>query len=345
MTVHFFLVFSFVQAPDISLDRFYELYQKAHSRCMKRYNNLRIVERKTWTNDSTRVIQDGSLCGDYANGFTNYTDATGKRTVTQTCLTRDLLFIVRKNQKSGEWALTKYDLLNTGKSAEINKANYARERLMSTGALPDAFLLPFSYNGRSPWINLLERICKSDKKIALEKIEAIGSSSGTGYRVTYSFRDETNRTVETSFLEFAPNLLWMVTKGGSWISGFTAGQEWTIEYGDKLDGVPILKKCVFYQVTKDASGKTIPDPSAKPIIIEVTSFEPYDSVDEKDYDPKTYGVELPEYWDPDRAAEIPLALWIGLGGMVVFILGVLLIHLSRRRGKKIVPGSSTPQEV
>jgi hypothetical protein len=128
------------------------------------------------------------------------------------------------------------------------------------------------------------------------------------------------------FFDVAPHLSWLIVKGRIGV------QEWDVEYGDRIDEIPIVRRILYRYYETDEKTKT---EKAIPVIdITIQKAEKYLTVNPNEYEPAFYGLEaIPT--DVDQPTGVPAALYVALFGMICFIVGILLLHrASRRRAKE-----------
>lgn len=108
-----------------------------------------------------------------------------------------------------------------------------------------------------------------------------------------------------------------------------------MEYGNKIDNIPILKKTTHFMPMTNEDTKQI---SMKPsYVIEVDHAELYVNVDPKEFDITSHGIAKPPR--PLRPGELPLAVWIGIAVLFVFITTIQIIQYMKKKSKQSPPGT------
>lgn len=330
-----FLVLAVQSTQVVPLEAFAETYKAAMMQAARRYARLRIVETRDITDpNSPKKVwkKDGLICGDYEKADSEESNSSYRH---RTLVGKGQKLAMRQNRKTGDWILLDYQAQLPEAPTEDRESSPTIKAKLA-GQLPEAFILPFSDDGgRGRFVDVLDKLLKHDPAIALDKVELIQADQKQVYRLSYHYIGEIGKPVAYCSLDFSPTLNMMVTRGWDWRVGAAMGTEWQIEYGDSIDGVPIMRKRTSYLVKREkASDPGIIQHDRQPVIVEVIRAEPCDSVNEAEFEPGYYNITLPVYFDPNHPPALPLAFYVAVGGMLCFIVGILILHNARRRAAR-----------
>lgn len=237
-------------------------------------------------------------------------------------------FYVHK-QDNKNWALNGFNRFDNAPHAYVaTKANIIK-------SLPKAFSLPFSIPLGSLTVtdilegNTLFTGVGSGGKTVVDKIVAVQIDGLPSYRIDFScIRQSDSKTYFSGYIVITPGYSWMITRGRL----HEASEEWSISYGNSVNGIHAPKMIVINK-TDRTTGQKIKD-SAK--IIEVNEAKIYNVVNEAEYSLDYYGLSEPAgdlLSDPSKEIELPIGIFIGIGGVLCFIIGILLIARTARRGR------------
>lgn len=320
-TISFLLMFMQDSVELVDLATFKKQYQAAILATQTVYDHLFISESRNYlAGEKIQYDITGGVCGDFIKrSFDATRDIVNRHD--QEFLSRENRFTFIRKKESNQYVLQYYLYFNNDNEFQAAKAEMK-------GRLPDSFKLPF----KNPMLGMkvLEMLDGKlplhtsvyGKNYSVDRIEKHGKSDHTDfYRIHCTVDNSPDRR---HFVDIDPNLAWSVTLVKA------QSEEYRLEYGDRIDNVPILRKATFARLMKDEETNQV---SIEPhYIIQVNKAEPYLQVDPKEYEIASYGIPKPPR--PPVEGEVPQILWIGLAGIVTFMLGVLIIHYVKRKNRK-----------
>lgn len=313
-----FLLYAIPQhEKDIDLAKLKEKYGTAYTRSNKLYEKLFITQTVDYVlnRDGAKRVFAGGVCGDHVKLMV---ETKGSATKEYRLLSKQSYLEVHLNQESGSWLLKKH--IRFEKAAMHETATYETMRAQLTAGLPTASKFPFKtaiysisvqdiFNGEG------RPEGKGDVSfpIRLDKVERVTSNEKPAYQLHFTCLFESQGRNASGYVELAPHLSWMITKGGI---GNTAN--WEVEYGQMINDVPVIKS-VLYRSRIPGSEGVVPT-----FNITVDQAEEYLTVNQAEYDPSFY----------DNAGSQVRLIYLGLVGSLCLAMIVFFIVCGKRRDVK-----------
>lgn len=302
------------------LESFKRSYREALLKNIAIYDNLYLCEERQYVGKpgDELYLLSGGACGDYIKSSLK----PGGRPKLQSLLSSRSRLAVFQNEKTKEWSLHEYIHVR-------DKQTYEFQRKMVKFHFPESFTFPFA--DRNGWVSvqdILEGKSANYKlrnnTVKMNKITIVKSGIMPAYRIDFTLSADEQKETFSGHYVVVPELSWMIT------GGRIRMEEWDIEYGDRIDGVPVVKKVVMKNsgATDETKVSTV-----QPVyIITVTKAEKYTTVNPEEFEPSYYGIQISqEPFQPDRPTPVPPILYVAGLGMICFITGILLLHRARRR--------------
>lgn len=324
------VLFGNVGSDEMSLPSFKDQYRNALARASSAYKNLRIIETPARGQPGHIHTIDGLVCGDFVKV---QSQRFGESDEYCDLLSPKASIRIRRNAAKQEWLLHEFVELTDQKSLHAHRAS-------KTSLLPTAFSRPFATHNDLRLLDIIDGKKytfggRASVTPVIERIETIGAQASPKYRVHFTLVDSLRPKKVVAFVDVDPQLCWMITKGRVADTDATVTVEWKIEYGYTINEVPVMKKYTLVTNRKGDPTKSSAqsDQHRSETVINVSLAEACHQVDESQFVTTFYGIQPPVYSDP--SAPTPPGVYIGMGGAVCFILGILLIHSARRRAKSV----------
>jgi hypothetical protein len=258
---------------------------------------------------------------------------------------------LKRNADNQPWVFQEYLQL-------VPDAAYKHQRNHLMGMMPDALKFPFRIDQRQTLAEVLGITPKDEAGLAsapgkkqggtlktrATRVETLRSGDAVKHRVHFDYLED-DKVLASGYVDVDPKLAWLITKG--WAKSQSANQAatWTIEYGEPVNGVPVLKKYTNTRVTVDEKTGAEKPVADNPTTVTVDLAEPYQAVNPAEYTAAFYNVEMPDLYDPYKSTDTPKELYYILGGVAAFIVLVLVLHFARRKPRPadaVTPAPNAP---
>jgi hypothetical protein len=246
------------------------------------------------------------------------------------CLTNQSWLNLSQNKATKAWALRGYALVKS----EVDYNTYKNEM---TSLTPYSMTYPFREINELATVDdiLHERMInvkRKSRQIKLHYAAPLATDNKQEFRLIFSIKFIYEDKTKYGYVDLSRDYGWQIVRGRVYIN------EWENEYMNRINGYPIISRIYSRSINYDAKqDKDIVTPN---IEITVYKAEYLASVNRAEYEPAFYGIEIPpDYFEAlagNNSARIPPAFYAVVFGLVCFILGVLLIHYSKRRAKKVL---------
>lgn len=322
------LASSLISPGDITIESFKEQYRDAINTLINSHRHIFVLEsihfqddpadKTTWTN--ARVCDDNVVV----------MVSRGVSATNGGCQLLNGTFTMTLNYstKTNKWSVASHVPLTDDRTR-----NYQKGQIR--GLYPHALWWPYCMpNG---WLTVGDILAGSSKSrraspnltFTISKIESLRHNGINVFRLHFiqHVPDPTGTMLhDPCYVDVAPDLGWQIVGGR-----YLYHEEWAIEYGDPINGIPIMKKATYWRIA--------PQWVRVPVFeVLVHHAEPCTKVDET-FEPSYYGVNLSDLEAralvPNESAEVPLILYVGLAGMLCFIVGVLLLARAQARTKRL----------
>jgi hypothetical protein len=306
----------------IDIDYFKSQYATSIAQVSAFYDKLYIREEIISSPNNMNVTKEGGISGDYVKSFST----SNQNTIGELLCPKRQVTLNSSALNPNKWSIIRYHSLTVDKEVYSRMIDKAKNRL------PRAFKLPFSIEFNEATI----MDCMNGKNVSgglepiiatLDTVKLCCNKTSYIYRLYFSLKTSRQHTVVQGNVDIDPSLSWVITRGT-----LDGARKWSIEYSNTDHGVPLVKQAITHADEK-MYGR---DAASKPSIVRVTQSKVYDA-DPREYELIYYGItDTPvDYsYDPAKQVEVPLGMWIGLGSVICFILGILLIARAKRRDRK-----------
>jgi hypothetical protein len=236
------------------------------------------------------------------------------------------------NESTSEWGATSFTPIT-------DPETFQSHRSMIRTHFPLA--LSWSYSTPNQWFsvnNILNgksesRQLSHSNKLTVDRIQTITGSAGKVHRLqfTLSLPDPTTKAELNypCYIDIAPDLSWQI------VGGRCLHEDWVIEYGKPIHGVPIMKRGIYRRLSIDETSKQ--DVTIPVYEVIVHKAEEWSPGNHDEFKPEFYGLTSNELkaFDPNPPVETPTVLYVALAGIVCFIGGILFIHRAMSRKPKV----------
>lgn len=326
---------------EITLEEFTRQYRLALPKVQSVYISLYIQESKRFPGKPPEKTQwtAGGVCGEHVKQTSRI--GTSPEHSAPILLTRNSLLEVHFSSSTQNWVLDMY-------RPNLDQQTYDFQRGFLSRHFPDAFYLYYMDVNKWASVNNVldgksssERI-PGDNRITIQKIETVRSGKYRAYRLHYTLYITTSgdtNPVENrgnpGYFDVVPELSWVVVGGRQ-------AYDWEIEYGEAIDGVPIMKHMRIFQYDQDDKTQKFVKVSAGEVIVH--KAEKYLAVNPEEFTPQFYGLpatlpDLPKLKGGQRA-ETPVVVYVIAIALACLIVGLVLVVRGQRWARR--SGKATP---
>jgi len=325
------LVGTLICQNDISVRSFGDQYVKAMTSFPAVQDNICIVESKKYyrmTPDET-TWSSVTVCGKHVK----VTASLGADLRNGGCrlLSDDSSTILNYSDKTGKWSIGYYLKIQDAQTRDF-------QRRQLRNFYPVATWWPYSMpNGWMTVRDILEGkssngMLDEHHSFTASRVERIRAQGFDAYRLHYVLHvPDLARTGQLHFpgyVDVAPGLSWQI------VGGRCRFEDWFIEYGEPIHGVPMMKRGVYRTVDHDSeSNQDIITPIYEVVVHKAEHYEG----NLGEFNLSHYGIDSASQsvlaTQGEAPPGIPPAILLGTLGMVCFLVGICILHRARRRSR------------